>query len=165
MLALGRMGSAQPKVVELHLDGRPEVPRAEQQGAPLPGPDQESDIDEPGDHERPREREMPVEPARQPAAEPRPLRERLAVKRVGVRLSPRAEMAEGQVDLQAARDHPQQHDRVEPMGQAHQAVVSLDRGSTVHPTLPKVKSKCSRNRTPRASGRFHTGVDRGAPRG
>ena len=52
----------------------------------------------------------------------------LAVERVGQRrrLAPQAEVAIGHVDLKTARDHAEQQDRVEPVGQSHQAVVALD---------------------------------------
>ena len=71
---------------------------------------------------------MPVEPAGEPPAEAAPSGDGIAIERdwARKRAAADAEMAEGAVDLQPARDHAEEDDGVEPVGQAHDAVVALD---------------------------------------
>ena len=75
---------------------------------------------------------MPVEPSRQPAAQPGPCRGRRAavedLDRIGYAVGrvPGAESLVGVVDLQPARDHPGQHERVGPVAEADDAVVATD---------------------------------------
>src|SRR6185436_18313565 len=114
------------QVVKLHLNGRLDITGAEQQFAPLPCDGEESDVRESGNDEGPGEREVPVESAREPAPKSDRLGKDIAVEWIGYRkpVRRRAEVAEGHVDLQAARDHPRKDDRIEPVRETHEAVVS-----------------------------------------
>src|SRR5438034_10124672 len=107
------------EVLLRHLDRAPNVPGPEQQGAPLAAPHQVSEIQETEGDERPRQREMPVERAREPAAEPAPVRELGAVEWAHeVRPPAVSEPGVGFVDLETARDHAGEYDHGRPMGEA-----------------------------------------------
>src|SRR6185295_562711 len=81
---------------------------------------EETDVEKPRRDEAPGESEVPVEPSREPAAEPRPGGKAIAFERVPEERRPaaRPEPRIGAVDLEAARDHAEQQDRVRPVGQA-----------------------------------------------
>src|SRR3989454_4958044 len=75
--------------------------------------------------ERPRQREVPVERAREPAAEPAPVRELGAVEwDHEVRPAAVSEPGVGFVDLETARDHAGEYDHGRPMGEADDPVVA-----------------------------------------
>jgi hypothetical protein len=106
VLALGRVALPQPQVVELHLNGRPDIAGAEQQRPPLSRAGQEAEIHQPGDDEGPGQGEVPVEPAGEPAPEPGPAGDTATVERIGVvGRAPRTEVGEGEIDLEPAGDH------------------------------------------------------------
>src|SRR4051794_23300381 len=92
------------EIVALHLPGGTDVAKAEQQRAPFSGERQETEIDQTGDDEGPREGKVPVETRGQPSTQPGPLGEVLSVpwirKRIDVAAG--AEMAIGSVDLEPA---------------------------------------------------------------
>src|SRR5215213_2464516 len=69
VLPLRRMLPAQAEVVELHPPGRRNVARAEQERPPFSRSEEIDQIDQPGQDQGPRQGEMPVEAAGQPAAE------------------------------------------------------------------------------------------------
>src|SRR2546427_7862435 len=75
--------------------------------------------------ERPRQREVPVERAREPAAEPAPVRELGAVEWAHeVRPAAVSEPGVGFVDLETTRDHAGEYDHGRPMGEADDPVVA-----------------------------------------
>src|SRR5205085_6423734 len=70
VLTLRWMLPAEMEVVLRHRERARNVPRAEQQGAPLAAPYEVREVQETESDERPCQREVPVERAREPAAEP-----------------------------------------------------------------------------------------------
>src|SRR5439155_9925239 len=125
VFALRRVLPTEMEVVLRHLDRAPNVPWPEQQGAPLAAPHQVSEIQETEGDERPRQREMPVERAREPAAEPAPVRELGAVEWAHeVRPAAVSEPGVGFVDLETARDHAGEYDDGRPMGEADDPVMA-----------------------------------------
>ena len=154
MFALGRMLLAQPQVVQLHLKRRAKISGAKEQAPPFSRYEQIRQIKDAAEQEEPGEPEMPVERGREADAQLGPGRKLLqpmGVEGVGHPEQPAlpAEMRESRVDPEPARDHPGEHDRVEPVGQADQAVVTFDRGC--HPVNDT--SVAEREKTARGAGR------------
>src|SRR3989454_1302152 len=125
VLALWRMLPAEPKIVLLHPDRPADVPRPEQESAPLAARDQVGQIEESAGHEGPHQRKVPVEGPGEPAAHPAPggeLRVVEGAREVGAAAVPETRVR--LVDLQAARDHAgEEHDRG-PMRQPDDPVVT-----------------------------------------
>src|SRR5439155_23007481 len=110
-----RMHPTQMEVILDHLERARNVPRPEQEGAPLSAPYEIPEVQETDSHERPCQCEVPVERAREPAAEPAPVRELCAVERAHeVRPAPVSEPGVGLIDLEAAGDQAGEHDHVRP---------------------------------------------------
>src|SRR5256885_12312753 len=111
------------EVVLRHLVRPRIVGRRERQCAPLAAPRRVSEIQETEGDERPRQREVPVERAREPAAEPAPVRELGAVEWAHeVRPPAVSEPGVSFVDLETARDHAGEYDHGRPMGEADEPV-------------------------------------------
>src|SRR6266850_1403289 len=113
------------EVVLRHLERARNVARPEQQGAPFAAPHQVAEIQEAEGDERPRQREVPVERARKPAAEPAPLRELCAVERTQeVRPPAVSEPGVGLIDLEPACDQAGEHQHGRPMGEPDDPVMA-----------------------------------------
>src|SRR5216110_661016 len=156
VFALRRMFPTEMEVVLRHLDRAPNVPRPEQQGAPLATPHQVSEIQETEGDERPRQREVPVERAREPAAEPAPVRELGAVEWAHeVRPPAVSEPGVSFVDLETARDHAGEYDHGRPMGEADDPVVAAHgrSGGGSHSAQGNLGTSPVRRHPPRFPGR------------
>src|SRR5438132_5020192 len=130
VFALWRVVRTEPEIVLRHVDRAAHVAWAEQQRAPLAALHEIAEVEQADGHEGPHQGEMPVQRAREPAAEAAPVRELRPVERAreegatavpepGIRL----------VDLQPARDHPADQDQGRPVGKPHDPVVAAHRGA------------------------------------
>src|SRR6266550_1211589 len=110
VFALRRMLLAEAQVILLHLDRTADVARPKQERAPLAARHEIREIEQASGDERPHQCEMPIQCAGKPAAEPAPLRESVVLKRIGAVVGSAAltKARIGRVDLQPARDHPDQ---------------------------------------------------------
>src|SRR4029077_1225762 len=125
VLSLGGMVRAQPQVVPDHLHGARYVTRQEEERAPFAALHEVREVQQAERDERPGEREMPVEGAREPTAQPAPMRPLRAVERAEEkRASAIPESGVGFVDLEAARDHAGEHDDRGPMREANDPVMT-----------------------------------------
>src|SRR3989442_3028470 len=125
VLALWRMLLAEPQIVLLHLDRPADVPRPEQESAPLAARDQVGKIRQSAGHEGPHQRKVPVEGPGEPAAHPAPGGELRVVEgawEVGAAAVPETRVR--LVDLQPARDHAGEEDDRGPMRQPDDPVVA-----------------------------------------
>src|SRR5258705_8388410 len=96
---------AQEQIGLLHFNRAAKVTRAEQERAPFTAVSEVTEIDEPGHDERPHQREVPIQCAGQPAAEPAPARKRDVIERIDVKRSVAVtESRVSLVDLQSAGD-------------------------------------------------------------
>src|SRR5215210_4936477 len=118
------------QVVQLHLEGGPQVSRSKHQASPLSRNGKKSQIYQAGDDKGPGKQEMPVEPTGEPATQPRPLWYWMAIQRIGHRqeITADSEVGVGVVDLEPARNHADQEHSVEPMRQADNSGVPPDEG-------------------------------------
>src|SRR3989442_16018164 len=99
----------------------------EQQRPPLTALHEVAEIPEPHGDEGPHEREVPVQGAREPAAQPRPRGEARVVERTRKeRPAAASEAGVRLVDLEAARDEPCERDDGHPMGEADDPVMPPD---------------------------------------
>src|SRR5258708_14391543 len=113
------------QVVLHHLNRAGDVARPEEQAAPFAARREVAHIEEAECHERPHQREVPVERACEPAAEADGGRELGAFQRIQV--GGRAAVAETRVpliDLQSTREHPGEQEQGGPLRQAHDPVVA-----------------------------------------
>src|SRR5438093_1107685 len=125
VLALRRMLPTEMEVILDHLERARNVPRPEQQGAPLAAPYEVPEVQETESDERPCQCEVPVERAREPAAEPAPVRELCAVERAHeVRPAPVSEPGVGLIALEAARDQAGAHAHGPPRSEPDDPVVA-----------------------------------------
>src|SRR6266545_1903650 len=129
VFSLRRMLLAEPQIILLHLDRTADVAGPEQERAPFAARHEVREIQQPSQRERPHQREMPIQCAGKPAAEPAPPRKSVVLKRIGAVVGSAAltEARIGPVDLQPARDHPDQEQERQPMREANDPVMSLDR--------------------------------------
>src|SRR5437016_11407824 len=130
VLALWWVVPTEPEVVPRHVDRAAHVARTKQQRAPLAALREIAEVQQADGHEGPHQGEMPVQRAREPAAEAAPVGELGAVERAreevaaaipepGIRL----------VDLQPARDHPGDQEEGRPVGNPYDPVVAAHRGT------------------------------------
>src|SRR5712691_3806062 len=127
VLSLRRVILPQPQVVLLHLDRAANIARPEQQRPPFAARRQVRQIQHAAGDERPHQREVPIQPAREPTAQPAPLRKAMILECIHVvRTTPLAETRVGTIDLQPTHDHPgEQHER-HPVREPHDPVMALD---------------------------------------
>src|SRR5438876_5818702 len=113
VFSLRRVLLAQSQIVFLHLDRATDIARPEQERAPFAARRQVRQIQHAAGDERPHQREVPIQPAREPAAQPAPLRKVMILECIHVvRTTALAEARVRTVDLQPAHDHAgKQHER------------------------------------------------------
>src|SRR5882762_9656999 len=126
---LRRMLLAEAQIILLHRDRTTKIARPEQERAPLAARHEIREIEQASGDERPHQGEMPIQCAGKPAAEPAPRRKSMVLKRIGAVVGSAAltEARIGRVDLQPARDHPDQEDERQPMREPNDPVMALDR--------------------------------------
>src|SRR5467141_1758816 len=102
VLPLRRVILPQPQVVFLHLDRAANVARPEQQRAPFAACREVREIEQAAHDEGPHQREVPVQSAGKPAAEPAPRRKSVVLKRIEcvIRTTALTEARVGTVDMQ-----------------------------------------------------------------
>src|SRR5436190_10188254 len=83
VFSLGWMILAEPEIILLHLDRTADVAGPEQERAPLAARHEIREIEQASGDERPHQREMPIQCAGKPAAEPAPRGESVVLKRIG----------------------------------------------------------------------------------
>src|SRR5437016_1159155 len=107
VLALWRVVRAEPEVVPRHVDRAAHVARAEQQRAPLAALHEIAEVEQADGHEGPHQGEVPVQCAREPAAEAAPVGELGTVERAREgRAAAIPEPGTRLVTLARAGDHP-----------------------------------------------------------
>src|SRR5438552_4093750 len=128
VLSLRRVILAQPEEVLLHLDRPADIARPKQQRPPLAAHDEIRQVHHAARDQRPHQREVPVQSAREPSAQPAPARKAMPFERIHVgRTVALAEACVRGINLQPAHDHTGEHHERQPMRQAHNPMMSFDR--------------------------------------
>src|SRR3989441_253960 len=128
VLPLRRMVLAEAEVIPRHLDRAAHIARAEQQRAPLAASHEITEVQQPHRHEGPHEGEVPIQRAREPAAQPAPGGKPGVVERARQEWAAAVpEAGVGLVDLEAARDHAGEHQNRRPMRDTDDPMVAADR--------------------------------------
>ena len=136
VLSLARVLRPQCQVEPHHLPRIAERALPRDQVAPLAVQVDEPEVDEPVDDQQPHRREVPVARAGQPAAEGQPGRNLVALEGVATeRLSLAGKRRVGVEYAQAAADHDEQRQRVHPVGDAHDQMMTWRHGA--HPDPPR----------------------------
>src|SRR3989442_2989120 len=128
VLPLRRMVLAEAEVIPRHLDRAAPIARAEPQRGPLAASHEITEVQQPHRHEGPHEGEVPIQRAREPAAQPAPGGKPGVVERARQEWAAAVpEAGVGLVDLEAARDHAGEHQNRRPMRETDDPMVAADR--------------------------------------